>query len=170
MAHQPRAIALVWAIVKAVVESLTRSWPCLTVTLPLPTALGVLPPAGALASVPIFSAAGVSLPTLLTTDSISTHDSHTGPSAVSGIVPASHPDQAVVLSSALPPISAMAKFRSGQYVSMKDLLVDNPLRATRDTARTPPCLCWPAEAQTARDSIPSDMDVVFLGVCLRANA
>jgi hypothetical protein len=37
------------------------------------------------------------------------------------------PSQAVVLSSALPPISAkvVARIRSGQFVPMKDLLADN---------------------------------------------
>jgi hypothetical protein len=77
----------------------------------------------------------------------------------------------VVLSSALPPILAkvVAKIRSGQYVPMKDLLADN-MSLCVQLERLPGPHHVYAEAQTARYLVPTDMDVVFPGLCYCANA
>ena len=89
----------------------------------LPTALGVLPPAVSLASIPLFTTCGP-FPTTLTATIMATpltHDAVVFPA----IDPA--PVMATVLSSALPPIPAkiVSKIKSGQFVPMKDLLADN---------------------------------------------
>ena len=94
-----------------------------------PAGLGILPAAEPIYTVPIFSLTGVAPPTLSAAHSAVplTAAAVTG----TGIVSATPVglDHAVVLPSALPPLTAKVatKIKSGQYVPTKDLLADMSL-------------------------------------------
>ena len=93
------------------------------------TALGLIPPASALSTMPIFSLSGHPPPALTAAGLATITTSEVSPS-IAGPLPqtsTSGPGQAMLLSSALPPIAAkvVTKIKSGQYVPMKDLLADN---------------------------------------------
>ena len=101
----------------------------ITTSLYLFTALGVLPPASALSGMPTFAMSN-SYPTTLTASSSATVLPTAALTGTLASAPTSAPaasGQAMVLSSALPPIGAKVvnKIKSGQYVPMKDLLADN---------------------------------------------
>ena len=112
--HQPRVITLVWAIVKAVVESLT---PVLVLSdsnsATLHNARCPSTSWSPRLSAHIIDSRCFPANAFDNRLSLNTYDSHTGPSAVSGIVPSSHMDQTMVLPSALPPISAKMVAKSG---------------------------------------------------------
>ena len=93
------------------------------------TALGLIPPASAFSTMPIFSLSGHP-PPALTASGLATITTSEVSTSIAGPLPhtsTSGPGQAMLLSSALPPIAAkvVTKIKSGQYVPMKDLLADN---------------------------------------------
>ena len=92
---------------------------------PTSTPLGVLPPAASLAGLPVFAPSITAISTSATTV---TSASLASP-AIAALLPPPKPpgEGAVVLSSALPPISTKLaqKIKSQQYVAMKELLSDN---------------------------------------------
>ena len=100
----------------------------LPLTPPPPTVLGAMPGPAAISTVPIFSVAGQAIPPSHSVANplplTSTLPTGTGGGLTPTIAPSAKMDQAIVLSSALPPMSAkvVGKIKSGQYTPMKDLV------------------------------------------------
>ena len=93
-----------------------------------PAAVGVLPPSSAISNMPTFALSGPSPLTFSASDlaPIPTPKVFAGAAGLATSTPTSVPGQAMLLSSALPPIAAkvVAKIKSGQYVPMQELLAD----------------------------------------------
>ena len=127
----------------------------------------------AISSVPIFSLAGAMPPTLSVANPLpltATHPTSVGGQPTLAGPPPVSADQAMVLSSALPPLSAkvVGKIKSGQYVAMKDLLADN-MHTVGGTPRASWNVFRFRKAAAAGNSVSSDMGVLLPSLCCSAH-